>query len=55
MKIQKRKTYEFRKLSRAFIGLKTEKEVFALLRDICSISEMSAMAERLDVAEQVEK
>lgn len=55
MKIQKRKTSEFRKLSKAFIGLKSEKEVFALLRDICSISEMSAMAERLDVAEQVER
>jgi TrpR-related protein YerC/YecD len=55
MKIQKRKTSEFIKLSKAFIGLKNEKEVFALLRDICSISEMSAMAERLDVAEQVEK
>lgn len=53
MKIKQKKTSEFRNLSKAFIGLKSEKEVFALLRDICSISEMSAMAERLDVAEQV--
>lgn len=37
------------------MGLKSEKEVFALLRDICTLSEMSAMAERLDVAEQVQK
>lgn len=55
MKIVKKKTSEFKKLSRAFIGLKNEEEVFALLRDICTLSEMSAMAERLDVAEQVEK
>ena len=54
MNIAQKKTSEFRKLSKAFIGLKSEKEVFALLRDICTLSEMSAMAERLDVAEQVQ-
>lgn len=55
MKISQKKTSEFRDLCRAFIGLKNEKEAFALLRDICTISEMSAMAERLEVAQQVEK
>ena len=55
MKIVQKKTSEFRKLSQAFIGLQNEKEVFALLRDICTLSEISAMAERLDVAEQVNK
>ena len=55
MKILKKKTSEFGNLSKAFIGLKNEKEVFALLRDICTLSEISAMAERLEVAEQVEK
>ena len=55
MNIAQKKTSEFRKLSKAFIGLKSEKEVFAFLRDICTLSEMSAMAERLDVAEQVQK
>lgn len=55
MKIAQKKTSEFKNLSKAFIGLKNEKEVFALLRDICTLSEMSAMAERLEVAEQVEK
>lgn len=55
MKIAQRKTSEFKNLSQAFVGLKSEKEVFALLRDICTLSEISAMAERLEVAEQVEK
>lgn len=55
MKIAQKKTSEFKKVCKAFVGLKNEKEVFALLRDICSISEISAMAERLEVAEQVEK
>ena len=55
MKIVQKKISEFKNLSRAFVGLKNEKEVFALLRDICTLSEMSAMAERLEVAEQVEK
>ena len=55
MKIVQKKTSEFKKLSQAFIGLKNEKEVFALLRDICTLSEMSAMAERLDVADQVSR
>ena len=54
MKIAQKKTSEFKNLSQAFVGLKNEKEVFALLRDICTLSEMSAMAERLEVAEQVE-
>jgi uncharacterized protein YerC len=55
MKIAQKKTSEFKTLSKVFIGLKNEKEVFALLRDICTISEMSAMAERLDVAKLVEE
>ncbi len=55
MKIAQKKTSEFKNLSQAFVGLKNEKEVFALLRDICTLSEMSAMAERLQVAEQVEQ
>lgn len=55
MKIAQKKTSEFKNLSQAFVGLKNEKEVFALLRDICTLSEMSAMAERLEVAEQVKQ
>lgn len=55
MKITQKKTSEFKNLSKAFMGLKNEKEVFALLRDICTLSELSAMAERLEVAEQVKK
>lgn len=55
MKIRTRSTPDFKKISQAFVGLKNEKEVFALLRDICTLSEMSAMTERLEVAEQVEK
>lgn len=55
MKVVQKKTSELKSLSKAFIGLKNEKEVFALLRDICTISEMSAMAERLDVAKLVEE
>ena len=55
MKIVQKKTSEFKKLSQAFVGLQDEKEVFALLRDICTLSEISAMAERLDVADQVSR
>lgn len=55
MKIALKKTPDFKKLSKVFVGLQDEEEVFALLRDICTISEISAMAERLEVAEQVEK
>lgn len=55
MKISQKKISEFKSLSQAFVGLKNEKEAFSLLRDICTLSEMSAMAERLEVAEQVEK
>ncbi len=54
MKIAKKNTSEFRDLCKSFVGIKSEKEAFALLRDICTLSEMSAMAERLEVAEQVE-
>ncbi len=55
MNIVQRKKSEFQKVCKAFIGLKSEKEAFALLRDICTLSELSAMAERLDVAEQVQQ
>lgn len=55
MKIAQKRISEFKNLSQAFVWLKDETEVFALLRDICSLSELSAMAERLEVAEQVNK
>ncbi len=55
MKINQKKKSEFKNLSKVFIGLKDEKEVFNLLRDICTLSELSAMAERLEVAEMVNK
>ena len=55
MKIVQRKTTDFNKLAEAFVGLRDTEEVYALLRDICTLSEMSAMAERLDVAELVQK
>lgn len=55
MKITQKKTSEFRNLNKAFVGLKNSREAFAFLRDICSLSEMSAMAERLEVAKLVNK
>lgn len=55
MKIAQKKTSEFKNLTKVFIGIKTQKEAYALLRDICTLSEMSAMAERLEVAKMVKQ
>lgn len=39
----------------AFLNLKTKDETAAFLRDLCTISELEAMSERLAIAERVAK
>lgn len=43
-----------KQLYQAFLALKTPNEVKRFLRDVCTISELESMAERLVVAQQVE-
>jgi len=40
-------------LCRAFLTLKTEEEVSRLLEDLCTINEIKAMAQRLEVAKHL--
>lgn len=49
------KTKEMRNLYKVLLSVKTEAEMKNLLRDLCTISELEAMAERLQVVEQVEQ
>lgn len=43
----------YKSLYEAFLLLKNEKECAAFLRDICTVSELTAMTERLNVAKMV--
>ena len=54
MNIAKKEKAEFKPLCEAFTKLYDTDEVYNFLRDICTQSEMSAMAERLEVAQMVE-
>lgn len=42
---------ESKNLTKAFLSLKSEKEVESFLRDVCTISELQAMTERYEVAQ----
>jgi len=42
-------------LSQAFSTLRTPEEFGALLRDMCTLGELTSMAERLRVAEQLQR
>jgi TrpR-related protein YerC/YecD len=44
---------ELEELCKAFLAVDTVKECKALLRDLCTISEINAMSERLQVAKLV--
>ena len=46
---------EMKGLCRAILLLKTEAEVKKFLRDLCTLSELTAMSERWQVAKQVKK
>ena len=50
-----RKEPWFRALSQAFLSCKTEEDVANLLRDVGTLSELQAWAERLEVAKQLSK
>lgn len=54
MNIEKKEKPDFQTLCEAFTKLYDADEVYNFLRDICTLSEMSAMAERLEVAELIE-
>lgn len=45
----------FKDLVKAIDGLRNEEEVKKFLRDVCTLSELKAMAERLQVADGVRK
>ena len=47
----KKNKKRFSKLYKAFLKLKTEEECAAFLRDLCTLSEIEAMAERFAIAE----
>jgi len=43
-----------RNLARAFVEIKTEEECLKFLSDLCTISEIKAMAQRLEVAHMLD-
>lgn len=49
------KTKRVKDLYKAIVELKTVDETQKFLRDLCTLSELQAMAERWEVAQQVEK
>lgn len=49
------KTKETESLFQAVLALESELEVELFMRDLCTISELKAMAERWNVAQQVDK
>lgn len=49
------KSKEMKQLYKAFTQLNSPEEVKMFLRDVCTISELNAMAERLAVVQQVNK
>ncbi len=55
MKIKTQKNKSYQNLYRAFLTVQNEKECEKFLRDVCTISELKAMAERLEVAQLVDK
>lgn len=52
---EKMKSMHFDELFRAILSLKTEDEVCAFFEDICTVNEMKAMLQRLQVAELLDK
>lgn len=49
------KTPELEEFSKIFLLLKSEKEVLAFLRDVCTITELQEMAKRWKVAKLLEE
>ena len=47
------KNKEMKQLYKAVLKLKTEQEVMNFLRDLCTLSELEVMAERLEVAKEI--
>lgn len=47
------KSKRMKQLYRAMLKLKTEQEAMNFLRDLCTISELEAMSERLEVAKEI--
>jgi TrpR-related protein YerC/YecD len=52
---QEKNNERLTRLYKAFLTLKTEKECANFLRDLCTLSEIEAMAERLTIAELLNK
>lgn len=48
-------TKSMKNLFKAFLALKTETECKNFMRDICTLAELKAMAERWQVAKQVQQ
>ena len=42
-------------LFKAILSLKTEEECYQFFEDVCTVSEIKAMAQRLEVARMLEK
>ena len=49
----KLKTPEMARFFRAVLSLRTEKECYAFFEDICTVSELLAIAQRLEVAKML--
>lgn len=47
---QKLRTPQTDKLAEAFLAMKTKEEMYSLFEDICTIAELKAMSQRLEVA-----
>ena len=52
---EKMKNMHFDELFQAVLSLKTEEEVSAFFEDICTVNEMKAMLQRLQVAQLLDK
>lgn len=52
---EKMKNMHFDELFQAVLFLKTEEEVSAFFEDICTVNEMKAMLQRLQVAQLLDK
>lgn len=49
------KTPQLKKLTRAFLSLKTEEEILAFLRDLCTPDELEEFAVRWEIAQMLAK
>jgi len=48
-------TLKLKKLSQAFLGLKTESDILNFLRDLCTVDELEELSTRWEIAKMLDK